>query len=285
MAIPKKVEARLIASLKRYQPILEAARARDINEPDTVTIVKDVLSDLFGYEKYSELTSEFAIRGTFCDLAVKIDGRLELLVEVKAIGLELRDPHVKQAVDYAANQGIEWVVLTNGIAWRVYRVSFSKPIDKELVYEMNLLEMSSRYQQHLDYLHMLTREAMVRASLPEFHAQLQATSRFLLGAILLSDPVTEIVRRELRRITPGVRIELADIRTALANEVLKREVVEGDKAEEAKRKVARAASKTLRAANTKRVEAPSGVESSADPVESAASEAIAPDAAASAASE
>jgi hypothetical protein len=33
-------------------------------------------------------------------------------------GLELKDAHIKQAVEHAANQGIEWVVLTNAVQWR-----------------------------------------------------------------------------------------------------------------------------------------------------------------------
>ena len=112
---------------------LMAAKARDVGESDTVTIVTDMLADVFGYEKYSEITSEYSIRGTFCDLATKIDGTLQTLIEVKAIGLELKDSHVKQAVDYAANQGVDWVLLTNGISWRVYHIIFAKPIDQELV--------------------------------------------------------------------------------------------------------------------------------------------------------
>jgi hypothetical protein len=36
---------------------------------DTVIIVTDVLAEVFGYDKYSELTAEFAISGTYCDLA------------------------------------------------------------------------------------------------------------------------------------------------------------------------------------------------------------------------
>ncbi len=43
------------------------------------------------------------IRGTIYDLAVKLDGALALLIEVKAIGLDLKDQHIKQAVDHAAN--------------------------------------------------------------------------------------------------------------------------------------------------------------------------------------
>ncbi len=247
MPIPKKVEARLSANLKYYQPILAAARARDANEPDTVTIVKDVLADLFGFDKYAELTGEHAIRGTYVDLAVKIDGRLELLVEVKAVGFELKDPHVKQAVDYAANQGVEWVVLTNGVRWRIYRVTFAKPIGQELVLEFDLLEMSHRTNAHLDWLYLLSREAITRAALPDFHSQRQATSRFMLGAVVLSDAVVEIVRRELRRRAPEVRIDTDEIRAAPKSEVMKREVVEGDQADAARKKVARAAGKALRA--------------------------------------
>ncbi len=101
--IPTKVSDRIAAGIKRFQPILAAAKSRDVGESDTVTIVVDVLAELFGYDKYSEVTSEYAIRGTYCDLATKIDGVLQLLIEVKAIGIELKENHVKQAVDYAAN--------------------------------------------------------------------------------------------------------------------------------------------------------------------------------------
>jgi hypothetical protein len=54
MPIPRKVSEWLVAGLKRYQPVLGAAKARDIGETDTVTIVKDMLADIFGYDKYSE---------------------------------------------------------------------------------------------------------------------------------------------------------------------------------------------------------------------------------------
>jgi len=84
-----------------------------------------MLSEIFGYDKYSEITSEFSIRSTYCDLATKLNGKLELLIEVKAIGLELKDTYVKQAVDYAANQGVDFVVLTNGLLWKAFKVTFT----------------------------------------------------------------------------------------------------------------------------------------------------------------
>lgn len=245
-SIPKKVAERLVTGIKRFQPILAAAKARDVGEADTVTIIKDMLSDIFGYDKYSELTSEFSIRGTYCDLATKIDGVLQTLIEVKAIGLELKDQHVKQAIDYAANQGVDWVLLTNGMYWRVYHLTFSKPIDYELVVDIDFSTLNPRLGSDLEFLYLWCKEGWQRSVLGEYHSQKQALSRFFVGAMLQTDTVLEVIRRELRRVSPDVRIDIDQIRDVLLNEVIKREVIEGDKAAEARKKISRAASKSLR---------------------------------------
>ncbi len=250
-SISKKVAERLASGIKRYQPILAAAKARDVGEADTVTIIKDMLNDIFGYDKYSELTSEFSIRGTYCDLAIKIDAKLQTLIEVKAIGLDLKDPHVKQAVDYAANQGVEWVLLTNGMCWRVYRLTFSKPIAHELVIDIDFSALNPRSEHDLENLYLWCKEGWQRSALGEYHTQRQALSRYFVGAILQTDPVLEVIRRELRRVSPDVRIDIDQIKTVLLSEVIKREVSEGDKADEARKKISRTAAKALRASNSK----------------------------------
>jgi predicted type IV restriction endonuclease len=209
-------------------------------------IVTDILAEVFGYDKYSEVTRELCIKGTFCDLATRIDGKFQTIVEVKAIGLDLKDAHTKQAVDYAANQGIEWVVLTNGNVWKVFRVIFGKPIDSELVLDIDLLQLSAKAGPHLEALYLLTRESMVKSGLYAYHDHLQATNKFYLAAIVLSESVVEAVRRELRRLS-DVKLELDEVREALKAEVLKREVTEGEKADAARKKVQKAAGKALRA--------------------------------------
>ncbi len=186
MAIPKKVAERLVAGIKRYQPILAAAKNRDVGETDTVTIVKDMLADVFGYDKYAELTSEHAIRGTYCDLAIKLDGKLTKLLEVKAIGIDLKDAHVKQAIDYAAIQGVDWVLLTTGARWCVYRVFFTKPIQQELVVDIEFSNLNPRSENDLELLYLWCKEGWQRSALGDFHAQKQALSRFFLGAVLTS---------------------------------------------------------------------------------------------------
>jgi hypothetical protein len=247
-ALPKKAEERICAGLRRFQPILTAAKTRDVNESDTVVIITDLLQEIFGYDKYSEITSEHMIRGTFCDLAIKLDGHLALLIEAKAIGLDLKEQFVKQAVDYAANQGVEWVALTNGIVWRVYKVAFSKPIEHELVVELDLLAMNCRKSEDLELLGLLAKEGWQKARLGDYHSQRQALNRFTLAAVVLSDPVLDVVRREVRRLAPEVRVDVEDIQKALQAEVLKREVQEGEKADAARRQVSKAAGRALKAA-------------------------------------
>lgn len=242
--------------VKRYQPILLAAKNRDVGETDTVTIIKDMLADVFGYDKYSELTSEYSIRGTYCDLAVKLDGELTTLIEVKAIGVDLKESHVKQAIDYAANQGVDWVLLTTGVRWCVYHVFFTKPIQQELVVDIDFLKLNPRSESDLDLLYLWCKEGWQRSALGEFHAQKQALSRFFLGAVVTSNPSLDVIRRELRRVSPDIRITVEQIRDVLVNEVLKREVVEGEKADEARRVVNRASGKTLRAVAPKSAEEP-----------------------------
>ncbi|MDP3048065.1 MAG: type I restriction enzyme HsdR N-terminal domain-containing protein [Thermodesulfovibrionales bacterium] len=246
MAIPKKVADRLSAGLKRFQPIISAAKARDANESDTSMIVTDMMAELFGYDKYSEVTKELAIRGTFCDLATKIEGKVQMLIEVKAVGIDLKESHIRQAVDYASKEGIEWVALTNANNWKVFKVIFSKPVENEMVLDIDLLTLSFKNETHLESLFLLTRESMLKSGLYAYHDQVQATNKFYLGAIILSDSVLESIRRELRRITPDVKVPIEDLRNVLIQDVLKREVIEGEKAEIAKKKIQKVARKLLR---------------------------------------
>jgi predicted type IV restriction endonuclease len=254
MALPKRALERITTGLKKFQPILTQAKTRDVNESDTVTIVADILQEIFGYDKYTEITSEHAIRSTFCDLAVKLDGKLAFLIEAKAVGLELKDQFVKQAVDYASNQGVDWVVLTNGATWRVFRVIFAKPIESELVVDVDLLKLSARSSNDLELLGLLSKEGWQKSHLDEFLAQKEALSRFTIGAMLLTEPLLQSLRRELRRLSPEAKLDLEEIKAVLQSEVIKREVLEGDKADSSRKQIARAMAKAARSKASAAVE-------------------------------
>jgi len=237
LKIPKKISERLTKEIKVFQKVLSTAKDRDVNESDTVTIITDMLSSVFGFDKYNEITSEQAIRGTYCDLAIKLDDKIKYLIEVKAIGLNLKENHLRQAIGYGATHGIQWVVLTNGIDWEIYKIKFEKPVDYDEVCSFSFLELNSRKQDDHNKLFLLCKEGIAKAAMEEFHDHIQSVNRFILGAIILSDSVVSTIRRELRKISEGVKVTEEEIKGILSSEVLKRDIVQSELAEEAMKRV------------------------------------------------
>lgn len=247
MSMTKRVAERMAAAVKALKPVIEAQRARDVSEADTVTLVKDVLSDALGYNKYAELSSEHSIRGTYCDIAVQVDGKLCCLIEVKAVGIALDDRHVKQAIDYASNKGCEWCMLTNGAEWRLYHVIFAKPIDKQLVAQIDVLKLEPRKECDLEQLFLFSKEGFAKGVHVEARDRLAATSRFLLAALLLNnEDVLSVIRRELRKIV-DLKVDDEDILPVLEAQVIKRDCLEGPEAETARSRVNRSHARAVKA--------------------------------------
>jgi hypothetical protein len=251
MAVNQKALNRISEGLKKFQPLMASAKARDINESDTVLLLIGVLSDVLGYDRYTEITTEKAIKGTFCDLAIKIDGKISILLEAKAIGIDLKDAHVKQAVDYAANDGIDWVILTNGVHWRVYKILFTKPIQNILVCEIDFLNLKPKDNEDLEKLALLCREATCKSALEDYFTQKQAVNRFLLGNLLFENSVLNLIKKELKQIHPNIKVTTDEILNVLSKEVVKREIVDGEEAIEAKKKISKANKRTEKIKNGK----------------------------------
>lgn len=108
--------------------------------------------------------------------------------------------------------------------------------------------MNPRNSDHINLIGLLAKEGWQKAQIGDYHSYRQALSRFTVGAALLTDPVVAVIQRELRRATPGLRIDEEEVRAVLTNEVIKREVLEGDKAVAASRQLARAGQRPLRKA-------------------------------------
>ena len=234
--IPAKVIDRLKENLGKIQKIVEQAKSRDINEADTVVIVTDILTGIFGYDKYTEVTREYAIKNTYCDLAVKVDGHLKFLIEVKAIGITLLDRHCQQALDYGANNGTEWIILTNSLNWKIYKVRFEKPIRTDLVCEFNLLDIKIKNMTDLDKLYILCKEGLKKNAIDEFTQHRMIVNKYYISAILQSDSIIENIKKEIKKLNPIIKVEDEEVKTLIINDMLKRELLDSPDAIEANEK-------------------------------------------------
>lgn len=245
--LPKKFVDRVSPGLKKYQRIALAQQKADVAEADTVTLVKDILADVFGYDKYDDLTAEHQIKATFCDLAIRIGGQLRLLIEVKSAGSSLAENHLRQVIDYGAHQGIHWVILTNAVEWRLVRIYVSNQISHEEVCRISFTELNAKNEDHLQQLFLFAKEGLTTDAMDAFHQQAQLFNKFTVSALLRSEPVITVLRREIRRLFPDIKVAHENLAILVENEVIKRDTIEGDKAKEANARIKKAAQKLERA--------------------------------------
>ena len=225
--ITKKVQERLRASLRRFKPLLKAAKEREASRADTATLALDLLSELFGFDRYSEVTSELDNREAVYDFAILSGDSVAMLVRVSPISTAPDDRYLIATAQHALLRGIEWIVLTNSIGWQVHHVedtSKTKP-ETPIVLAFDLSHMQPERDAHLETLFLLTREGHRSAGLDHFRLRLEVTNRHYLGAMMLSDPVVAAVRRELRKLNPDLQITPLEVRENLANGVLRPDVI------------------------------------------------------------
>lgn len=210
---------RLKAALKRMTKPLADLVARDANEADTRIFITDFLCDALGFDKYTDLSTEYRVRGEYADYGLRIEKQLIAFVEVKRVTTVLGIKHLRQVEMYAVNEGVEWVVLTNGAIWQVYHITGGLPVAIDLAFEVNLLSEQSLAQKTA-VMFYLTKESMKRRQIDELWKAKRAMSPKSLAKILCSEPVAEAIRKELRRET-GYNTDPAEIIQVLKTGILR----------------------------------------------------------------
>ena len=84
-------------------------------------------------------------------------------------------------------------------------------------------------------------------ALEDFRIQKQILSKFYIGQLLLTDTILDCIRRQIRKLSPEVKVTNDEIREVITLDVLKRDVFDDEKADEARKKI----NKCLRSANKK----------------------------------
>ncbi len=209
---------RIRASLRKYARPLNDLVARDANEGDTRLLVTDVLCDALGYDKYTELTTEYAVKGEFADYGVRIDQQLVAFIEVKRATTKLNERHLRQVEMYAVNEGVEWLILTNGTCWQVFRLIAGLPVTIDLVLDVDLASDAPPVKKS-DQLFYLCKESFKRKQIDEVWRERAATAPKNLVTVLLSDPVVDAARKELRKQT-GLNVDAADLARLIRDTVV-----------------------------------------------------------------
>ncbi len=210
---------RVRTAIRRFSKPLADLIERDANEGDTRLIVTDFLCEGLGFDKYEDLTTEYQVRGEFADYGIRVDRQMIAFIEVKRCTQKLGARHLRQVQAYAVNEGVEWMILTNGQVWQVWHLTGGLPVVVDLTMEVDLLGDATPTAK-ADALFHLSKEAIKHRLLDELWQAKAATSPRSLARIVLSDNVIEAIRKELRRQT-SYNGDTAELAAILKNEVLR----------------------------------------------------------------
>jgi hypothetical protein len=215
-----------LANLRKFAKVFADARDRDANESDTVMYLIEFFKEVLGYDPLGgEISKEVAINDRYCDFAIRLDEKIAFLVEAKPAGVKsLKEKYIEQAENYASRAGINWVVLTNGVMWQLYHLTFGSSIEHELVFEVNLLDdLDPRPDWIWDTLSVLGKRSVREDSLTTYYEQQKLLSPKNVVNLLLDEEVLMKVRQELNRKAPtrlGLTSVFEAVRDVLSQEAL-----------------------------------------------------------------
>ncbi|MFC8303516.1 hypothetical protein ACFUCV_07490 [Specibacter sp. NPDC057265] len=205
-------------TIKRCIKPLESLRARDANEGDTRMVVTDLLCEGLDYDKFKDLTTEYMVKQDFADYGVRIDKQMVAFIEVKRISQKLNERHLRQVLMYAVNEGVEWMVLTNGAVWQAYHLTGGLPVVVDLAFEVDLLGPASLAEK-TELMFLLHKEALKRRRIDDVWRHRAATEPGALLDVILSEPVLDQLRREVRRRT-GIATTAESLSEVIRTEIV-----------------------------------------------------------------
>lgn len=188
----------LLKGLKHYRKKYLIEKYQELDESATRMMVNSLLIDVLGYREIEEVKTEYAIKGTYADYVVQVGRKQHFIVEVKAIQMALSEKHLRQAVGYAANEGIDWVVLTNGRCYELYRVIFGKPITHRRVCSFDLAD-EEQLKRSVECFGYLTRRAAVTDHLERYWKRFRAMEPTNMARHLYAREVVRFLRRALKK--------------------------------------------------------------------------------------
>lgn len=203
----------LAMKLKKYKKTYMKKQYANLDESATRLMINSFLTDVLGYAELDEIKTEYRIRGEYADYVIQLARKKHFVVEVKSIQLDLMEKHLRQSVNYAANEGIDWIILTNGKQIALYRVLFTKPINTRKIFDFDISKLED-FKKMPEFLIYITRKSVEKNELAEFWKRFEALEPVQLSRNLYDGQIVKFLKKVLKRKT-GLYFAESDILDSL----------------------------------------------------------------------
>ena len=184
--------------LKEYKNRFLSKKYDNLDEASTRLMINYFLIEILGYVEFEEIKTEYRIASEYADYVIQIGRQKHFVVEVKSIQLDLNDKHIRQATAYAANEGIDWVLLTNGRVFALYRVLFNKPISIRKVFEHDIGK-ERKLQNISGDIILLTKKCVQKKELEKNWEKFEVVEPIGLSKLLYNKGVVSAVRKAMKQ--------------------------------------------------------------------------------------
>lgn len=196
--LTKSKKSKLLGELKSYNKRFLRSKREELDESGTRLMINSFLTDVLGFTAIEEVKTEYMIRGTYADYVIQTKGMRHFLVEVKSLSLTLSAKHLRQTINYGANEGIEWALLTNGKQFDFYKILFHKPIESRLVISFDLCD-AANLKNIVDIIQFLHKDAVQSKGLDKLWQKTIALDPRNVAGLLFGKPVTNFIKRTLKK--------------------------------------------------------------------------------------
>lgn len=196
--ITKTKSDKMLAAIKDYKKRYLSKNIGELDESGTRIMLNTFLTSILGFQELEEIKTEYMIKGTYADYIVQVNGKRYFLIEVKSLSIDLSDKHLRQAINYGANEGIDWAILTNGRQFHIYKILFEKPISEKLVFQIDFLSEEFNPKEAMAQLVYLHRDAVVKKSLSHLWSKYSALEPLNIAGLLFSQQVITFLKKELK---------------------------------------------------------------------------------------
>jgi predicted type IV restriction endonuclease len=201
-------------ALRKFVQHFIELRDTKANESNTVDRLRHFFEEVLGYDRVRDISSETEMKGKYVDLCLKIDGNICMLVEAKAAAMQLRVRHIDQAKHYASENGFRWVLLTNGVEWNLYHVTFDENDGIEYDPAFSVTLASEDLDEAVEKLGLIHKRSISRRGLERYWEEMSALCAGSIGKAIFHENVLRVLRRQLRR-QCGVMIDPEDLAVAI----------------------------------------------------------------------
>lgn len=205
-----KTEKELREYRKRF---LTKKQNLEVDESATRIMVNALLTDVLGYAELDDIKTEFNIRGIYADYVIQLARKKHMVIEVKSIQLNLTGNHLRQAVGYAADEGIEWALLTNGRQLKLYRVIVEKTVSKHLVFNYDLTDLSTLKKAAAD-ISYLSKKCVQKGELDDYWKRFDALTPANVVKAIYTEDVIRAIRLRVKK-NCGMNFDQAEITDAI----------------------------------------------------------------------